>query len=134
MLLQAPSKVQTGAEFIVRVNIESEAPLRNGNLNFSFDASRMKFVGAEAGTLLQSGSQDPGFRYSASEGTGRVALGIAGKGDVKGSGELARLRFQAIAEGQTTSAIRLEALSMTDASGRMINAQLPPPLALSFSR
>lgn len=134
VLLQAPANVRPGAEFTVQVTLDSEAPLRNGNLNFTFDSSRLRLVGVEAGSLLQSTLPESGFRYNAPAGAGRITVGISSSGDIRGSGELARLRFQAITDGPIPSSIRLDALSLTDSMGRVITAQLPPPPGISMAR
>jgi len=48
---------------------------------------------------------------------------------VKGTGEIARLTFQAMG-APGTPGVRLEAVTLTDAAGKTLSAQLPPPLSL----
>lgn len=133
MLLRAPNEVHAGSEFTVQLNMEADAPLRNGVFNFSFDPARLRFVGSEPGSLVQSAAPDTSFRANAPQGAGRVTISLASKTDIKGAGELIRLKFQALDGKNTAPVVRLEALAITDSSGRVIAAGLPPPLSLSFA-
>jgi len=84
-------------------------------------------VRAEPGKLLEA-SPDAGFRANSPEGMGRLSLSISGT-TIQGSGELARLTFQAMG-APGTPAMRLEAVSLTDSAGKVLSAQIPPPLSL----
>ena len=91
-------------------------------------SSDLKFVRAEPGKLLEA-SPDAGFRANSPEGMGRLSLSISGTASIQGSGELARFTFQAMG-APGTPAMRLEAVSLTDSAGKVLTAQIPPPLAL----
>ena len=133
VVLQAPPSVPAGREFTLLVSLDTAAALRGGLFDFTFDPSRLRFVRAEPGALLGPGPE-VGFRATAPEALGRLALSFSSKGELKGVGELARLTFQVIGTAAGAPTIRLEALSMTDAAGKVVTAQLPPPVTLSLTR
>jgi len=128
--LQAPAQLALGQEFTVQLTVEGAANLKNGNFDIAYDPSRLQFVRAEPGKLLEAGP-DAGFRANAPEGMGRLSLSISGTASIQGSGELARLTFQAMG-APGTPAMRLEAVSLTDSAGKVLTAQIPPPLSLSL--
>ncbi len=128
--LQAPAQLALGQEFTVQLTVEGAANLKNGNFDIAYDPSRLQFVRAEPGKLLEAGP-DAGFRANSPEGMGRLSLSISGTANIQGSGELARLSFQAMG-APGTPAMRLEAVSLTDSAGKVLTAQIPPPLSLSL--
>ncbi len=128
VLLQAPAQLTLGQEFTIQLTVEAAAGLRNGTFDIAYDPSRLQFVRADPGKLLES-NPDAGFRANSPEGMGRLNLSFSGTANIQGSGELARLTFQAMG-APGTPAIRLEAVSLTDSSGKVLSAQLAPPLVL----
>jgi hypothetical protein len=116
------------------VSVETEAALRSGLLDFAFDPSRLKFVRAEPGALLVAADKEAAFRANAPEALGRLNLNFAAKGDLKGAGEIAKLTFQVIGQAAGAPTIRLEAASFTSAEGKVVSAQLPPPVSLILTR
>lgn len=130
--LQAPPQVAPGEEFGVQLGLESAAALRGGTLAIGFDGSRLRFVRAEAGELLSAAGGDAALRASA-EAAGRLSLAFQAKGDVQGSGALARLVFQATPEARGGADLRFEAIAVTDAAGRVLPTQTlaPPRLAIA---
>src|SRR3989442_7876773 len=115
-------------EFTILLTMEAAAAVKNGNFDIAYDPSRLKFVRAEPGKLLEA-SPDAGFRANSPEGMGRLSLSISGTASIHGSGELARLTFQAMG-APCTPAMRLEAVSLTDSAGKGLSAPIPPPLSL----
>jgi general secretion pathway protein D len=132
--LRGPDKTRTGSEFVVEVRVDADTGLRNGVFDVSFDASRMRFIGAEPGALVQASAPDAGFHANAPQGAGRATLSLAAKSDIKGTGELLRLKFQALEAGDSAPVVLLQALAITDASGRAVTAALPPPLSIAIAR
>jgi general secretion pathway protein D len=132
--LQAPPNIPAGQEFVVQVSLESETALRSGLLDFAFDPSRLKFIGAQPGALIVSADPDASFRFNAPEAMGRADVSFTAKADVKGKGELAKLVFQVMGNAAGAPLIRLEALSFTGTDGLVVGAPLPPPLSLSLTR
>lgn len=130
--LKSSGEVIAGHEITVVVSIESEGAIRRGLLDFAFDASRLRFVRAEAGALAVAADRDAVLRASAPEGGGRVSLSYHSNADLQGSGEFLRLTFQAIGSG--TPNVRLEAITFRNSSGEIVRSQLPSPLTLSPSR
>lgn len=134
VVLQAPPSISAGEEFDLQVSVETAQGLRSGLLDFAFDASRLKFVRAEPGSLLTTADQNAAFRANAPEGLGRLNLNFSSKGDVQGQGELARIRFQATGAVAGMPTIRMEAASFIGTAGQVLSAQLPAPLSLSVGR
>jgi general secretion pathway protein D len=134
LTLQAPSQVAAGQEFTIQLGMETEAALRNGALSFSFDPSQLRFVRAEPGELLAPPGGDLAFRANAAENLGRLSLNFESKADIKGSGVAARLVFQVVATASGNPSVRLEALTVTDESRRVLPAQPPEPATLTITR
>jgi len=132
--LQAPTGVTAGQEFSLSVSVDAAQALRSGLLDFAFDPSRIKFVRAEPGALVAAADKVPSLRTNAPENMGRLNLSFSTRGEVQGSGELARLVFQASAGAAGAALLRLEAASFTSASGQVTSAQLPPQLSLPLHR
>ncbi len=126
--LQAPAQLALGQEFTILLTVEAAAGLKTGNFDIAYDPSRLQFVRADPGKLLES-NPDAGFRANSPEGMGRLNLSFSGTANIQGSGELARLTFQAMG-APGTPAMRLEAVSLTDGAGKVLSAQLPPPVTL----
>ncbi|HEU4644024.1 MAG TPA: hypothetical protein VFS80_00485, partial [Burkholderiales bacterium] len=101
-------------------------------LAIGFDGTRLRFVRAQAGELLAAAGGDAALRASA-EAAGRLSLAFEAKGDVQGSGALARLVFQATPEARGGADLRFEAITVTDAAGRVLPTQTlaPPRLAIA---
>jgi len=134
LLLSTPSPVQGGAEFTLVLFGEIPGKLKGGLFDFAFDPSRLKFVAAVPGTALGAGGNEPAFRSEAPETLGRLNLSFSSKSEVSGTGELARITFQVIGTAAGAPTVRLEAASLTDSADKPVNAQLPPPVALSLTR
>src|SRR5882672_961531 len=128
VLLQAPPQLVLGQEFAIQVTVEGSADLKSGAFDIAYDPSRLRFVRADPGKLLE-GAPDAGFRANSPEGMGRLNLSVSVASGVKGTGEIARLTFQAMG-APGTPGVRLEAVTLTDAAGKTLSAQLPPPLSL----
>jgi general secretion pathway protein D len=129
--LGAPPQVAPGQEFGVQLGLEASAALRSGTLALAYDGTRLSFVRAEAGDLLAAAGGEAALRASA-EAAGRLSLAFEAKGDVQGSGALARLVFRAGPEARGGAELRFEALTVTDAAGRVLPTQTtaPPRLAI----
>jgi len=128
VLLQAPPQAALGTEFVIQLAVEDAADLKSGSFDIAFDPSRLKFVRADPGKLLEA-TPEAGFRANSPEGMGRLNLSFSIPAGVKGTGEVARLTFQAMS-APGTPGVRLEAASLTDGAGKTLSAQLPPPLSL----
>jgi len=128
VLLQAPSQAALGTEFVIQLAVEDVADLKSGAFDIAFDPSRLQFVRADPGKLIET-APDVGFRANSPEGMGRLNLSFSISAGVKGTGEVARLTFQAMG-APGTPGVRLEAASLTDGAGKTLSAQLPPPLSL----
>ena len=134
LIMQAPLSVQPGKEFEVQIGLESGIPARSGLLDFAFDAARLRFIGAEPGALIAEADPSAAFRATAPEGIGRLNLSFNSKADLKGRGELARLRFQVLDAPGPAPTIRLEAASLTSTAGNVATPQLPAAVSLTLNR
>jgi hypothetical protein len=63
-----------------------------------------------------------------------VNLSFTAPATVKPAGEIARLVFVAQGTASGASVIRMEALSMIDAAGKLVSAQLPPPVNVMLTK
>jgi general secretion pathway protein D len=125
--LQAPPQVAPGEEFTVQLGLESAAALRGGAIAIAYDGTRLRFVRAEAGELLSAAGGDAALRASA-DAAGRLSVAFQAKGDVQGSGAVARLVFQTPEEARGSLELRFESLAVTDPAGRVLPTQtLAPP-------
>jgi len=94
----------------------------------------VRFVRAEAAGALAAAKPAPAIRATAPAGLGRVNVSFAAPAPMKPAGELVRLVFAAQGAAGGALAIRMEALSMIDAAGRLVSARLPPPVSVALSR
>jgi general secretion pathway protein D len=125
--LQAPPQVAPGQEFTVQLGMDSAAALRAGSIAITYDGTRLRFVRAEAGDLLSAAGGEAALRASA-DAAGRLSLAFQAKGDVQGSGAVARLVFQTPEEARGSLELRFESLAVTDPAGRVLPTQtLAPP-------
>ena len=134
VLLQAPAGMVAGEELTIQVSVETETALRRGLLDFAFDASRVQFLRVEPGALLAAADKDAALRASSPAGSGRMSLIFSANGDVRGTGELAKLTFQLTGAASSVPTLRLEAVSFTNVAGQVIQAQMPPPLSFAPPR
>ena len=136
--LQAPPQVQAGQEFTVQLNMDSEAPLRNGTLGLSYDSKQLIFVRAEPGELLPPPSPGTSFNVTAPENAGRISLSFVSNADIKGKGTAARVVFRAsdTAGGTIPQSVRIntDSLSVIGANARVQTVQLPAPVAVNIIR
>jgi len=123
-----------GQELTVQLSMDLDKPMRSGLFDIAYDPAKLRFVRAEPGALVAASPTEVGFRVNAPGGAGRLNLNISSKGEIKGTGELARLTFQPLASSSGTSAVRLEAATVTDTKGSVVSAQLPPPVSLNLAR
>ncbi len=117
----------------MRLSIEAANALRSGLIDIAFDGARLRFVQAEARGWL-AGTPAPVFRANAPPGLGRVSLSFSATSPVAANGDMARLVFQALDTASGSPYVRLEALSMIDAAGRVVSAQLPATFSLTLGQ
>jgi general secretion pathway protein D len=132
--LSGPASAIPGQEFSVQVSIESANALRSGLVDIAFDGARLRFVRAESRGWLAEGTAAPTFRANAPQGLGRVNLSFSAASPLTARGEMARLVFQALDAATGAPYVRMEALSMIDAAGRVVSAQLPAPYSLTLGK
>jgi len=132
--LQAPSSVRSGGEVQLMVNLHAEGEVRNAVFGIAFDPARFKVVRVEEGAMLKQAGAASSFKYHVQDGEGRVNFNFAGKGDLRGAGEFARVTFRSTEGQQGNSTMRLEAMSLTDPVGRIVTAALPDPVSLQLTK
>ncbi|MEK6536425.1 MAG: hypothetical protein AABZ63_02930, partial [Actinomycetota bacterium] len=91
-------------------------------------------IGVEEGALLKQAGAASSFRYQVQDVEGRVSFNFAGKGNLRGTGEFARVTIRTAQGPPGGSMIRLEAMSLTDPSGRLMAATLPDPVSLQLTK
>ncbi len=112
--LQAPSSVQSGQEVQLVVSLQAEGEVRNAVFGIAFDPARFKVVRVEEGAMLKQAGAESSFKYQVQDVEGRLNFNFAGKGDLRGGGELARVTFLSAEGQQGNSTMRLDAMSLTD--------------------
>jgi len=132
--LQAPSSVQSGGEVQLMVNLQAEGEVRNAVFGIAFDPARFKVVRVEEGAMLKQAGAASSFKYHVQDIEGRVNFNFAGKGDLRGAGEFARITFRSTERQQGNSIMRLEAMSLTDPTGRIVATALPSPVTLQLTK
>jgi general secretion pathway protein D len=130
--IQAPAHVFSGQEFKLAVHVGGNAMLRSAILDFAFDPSRFTVVTVEEGALVKAAGPEAGLRTSAPEGLGRIAISLTAKSDFPANGELVVLTLRATTPIPASAPIVLESVSLTDASGRVMSATIPPPHLVSL--
>ena len=136
--LQAPGHVSSGQEFSVAFNVDDAAAIHKGTADFIFDTSRLRFVRAEKGDMLQEPQNDvaPGEQYfhvNAPRNLGRVSLSFSTRKELKGPGTAARLVFQTVGSGAAKPDVRVDGVAAADGAGHPIAVQAPAPLSLAIS-
>lgn len=132
--LQAPASIRSGGEVQLVVNLQAEGEVRNAVFGIAFDPARFKVVRVEEGAMLKQAGAASSFKYQVRDIEGRVNFSFAGKGDLRGAGEFARVTFRSAEDQQGNSTMRLEAMSLTDPSGRIVAAALPDPVSLQMTK
>ena len=132
--LQAPSSVQSGREVQLVVNLKAEGEVRNAVFGIAFDPARFKVVRVEEGAMLKLAGAASSFKYQVRGTEGRVNFNFAGTGDLRGAGEFARVTFRSAEGQQGNSTMRMDAMSLTDPSGRIVAAALPDPVSLQLTK
>jgi general secretion pathway protein D len=135
-VLQGPGGVIAGQAFTIQMMLDAQAPLRSGLFDLAFDPSRLRFVRAEPGALVNASDKGAALRANAPEGLGRLSVSLAGTapGTIRGSGDLVRLVFEALPLAVGSPSIRLEAATLTDASGQVTTVAAPPAVTLTVAR
>lgn len=129
--LAGPPAAVTGQEFSVQLSLEGTGALRSGLIDIAYDPARLRFVRAEPQGPLADGASTPTFRATAPAGQGRVNVSFNAASPVSAAGEVVRLVFVPTGAVSGPSSIRMEALSLIDAAGRIVSARLPPPLSVA---
>lgn len=132
--LSGPGSVAPGQEFAVTVSLETAELLRSGLIDLGFDAARLRFVRAEAKGWLAPAGAPSTIRASAPAGLGRLNLSFAAGAPAKATGEAVQVVFQAVPGASGAPYVRMEAISLVDANGRIVASPLPPPVNLTLSK
>jgi general secretion pathway protein D len=136
LVLQGPGGVIAGQAFTVQMMLDAQVPLRSGLFDLAFDPSRLRFVRAEPGALVSASDKGATLRVNAPDGLGRLSVSLTGTapGAIRGSGDLVRFVFEALPQAVGSPSIRLEAATLTDASGQVTTVAAPPAVTLSVAR
>jgi hypothetical protein len=124
--------VLSGQEFKLAVHVAGNTLLRSAILDFAFDPSRFSVVGVEEGALVKAAGPESGLRTSSPDGGGRLAVSLTAKTDFPANGELVVVTLKANAPIAASAPVILESVSLTDAKGRTLTANTPPPHLVSL--
>jgi len=119
LMLDAPPKAQAGKAFSVRINVAAEG-LQNALLDVSYDPAKLKVVGITEGGVLKGVDGKTQFMQQVLEKNGVVNLGIARKGNIKGTGELANITFQPLDNASGPAQLRIGAANFSGEKGQVL--------------
>jgi len=111
--LNTPKLVQ-GSTVHAAVEIDDVNNLDAGQFDLSFNPDVLKVVNVEDGSIL--GTKIPVQWRSINDGTVRVIFNLEGVTGISGSGELARIGFEVIGDGESDLLISSGLLGNTEAS------------------
>jgi general secretion pathway protein D len=127
--LDGEPSASVGEEFNVTLSIDNAADLANIRAMLRFDPLVLQFVGGGAGNLVAA--QQPGAVPRADVGGGRVRFEVSG-GQVNGNGQLAIMRFKALAPRPQTM-VTLQQFAASDATGAAQSIMAPRPLVIAIT-
>jgi hypothetical protein len=111
--LNTPELVK-GSTVDAAVEIDNVNNLDAGQFDLSFNPDVLKVVNVEDGSI--EGTKIPVQWHSIDDGTVRVIFNLEGVTGISGSGQLARIRFEVIGDGESNLLISSGLLGNTEAN------------------
>jgi general secretion pathway protein D len=131
--LSAPSKVQSGQEFTVKVNLSAEG-LQNALLDISFDPAKLRVVNVTEGDLLKKPDGKTQFLQQVQDKAGRINLSVIRQGNVQGDGMLASVTFQPVPNSASTTQLRVGAANFSNAAGKVLPFDSLPTATVEITK
>lgn len=119
LALDAPSQVQTGNAFTVKINLVAEG-LQNALLDMSFDPAKLKVVNVTEGDLLKKPDGKTQFMQQVQDKVGHINLSVIRQGNVQGEGMLASVTFQPLPNAIGKTQLGIGAANFSDETGKML--------------
>lgn len=133
LLLDAPSQVQAGQPFTVKINLGAEG-LQNALLDISYDPEKLKVVNITEGDFLKKTDGKTQFLQQVQNKTGRINLGVIRQGDAQGAGMLASVTFQPLPDAAGSTELRIGSANFSDAAGRVLPFDALPTTTIDITR
>lgn len=119
LMLDVPPKAQPGQPFAVKLNLSAEG-LQNALVDVSYDPAKLKVVSIAEGEILKGADGKTQFMQQVLDKNGVINLGIARKGNVKGTGELASITFMPLDNAAGPAQLRIGGANFSDEKGRVL--------------
>lgn len=133
LALDAPSKVQAGKEFTVKINLIAEG-LQNALLDMTFDPAKLRVANVAEGDLFKKMDGKTQFLQQVQDRAGRINLSVIRQGNVQGKGILASITFQALPDAAGSTQMRIGAANFSDASGRVLPINALPMATMEIAK
>lgn len=131
--LDAPSRVQPGKEFTVKINLVAEG-LQNALLEMSFDPEKLRVVNVAEGDLFKKMDGNTQFLQQVQDRAGRINLSVIRQGNVRGEGMLASITFQALPDVTGSTHVRIGAANFSDALGKVLPINALPMVTVGIAK
>jgi general secretion pathway protein D len=125
LALSGPQQAAIGQEFVVSFGLPARNEGANATIELAYDPTVLNAVGAQPAAPPAPGAPpapDPG----------RVVVSVAGPAVAGAPTVPTAVRFRVVANAPTTTAIRIESLTGTDAAGRPLLVTAPGALSVSI--
>jgi general secretion pathway protein D len=125
LALSAPSQATIGQEFVVNLSLPARNEGASATIDLAYDPTVLNAVGGQPAAPPAPGAPpapDPGRALVAGAGPA-----VAGAPTVP-----TPVRFRVVASAPTTTTIRIESLTATDAAGRPLTVTAPGALSVSI--
>ena len=129
--LQAPPQVIAGQPFKVLIGIEAGKPTSSAVVELVFDPERFRVVSIAEGEWVKN-TANHGFRSSAVEGAGRIALSVAPETPLNGEAEIAVVTLEANTIRPISTTLRVEKATLIDAKGKPLKLEPSVPFVMSL--
>ena len=126
LALSAPSQATVGQEFVVNLSLPARNQGANATIDLSYDPSVLNVVGGQPAAPVTPGAPpppDPGRALVAV-----VAPAVAGAPPVPTA-----VRFRVVATAPTTTTIRVDSMTATDATGAQVTVSVPGAITVSIT-
>ena len=127
--VNAPQQAVIGQEFAVSVALPGRNDGANATIELSYDPAVLNAIGGQAAAPPTPGAPAPGA--PAPPDPGRTVVEVVAPSVAGAPGTPAQVRFRVVANAPTTTSIRVQPLSGSDAAGRPLALATPAAITLT---
>ncbi len=125
LALTGPGQAAVGQEFVVTLALPARNEGANATVELAYDPTVLNAVGGQPAAPPAPGAPAP-------PDPGRALVAVTGAAVAGAPSVPTQVRFRVVANAPTTTAIRIESLTGTDAAGRPLLVTAPGALSLSI--